>query len=325
MILETIDRKGMMVSIYDSRYANRSEEDRINWTTSLAAVSRGKDESSNPEKRYKSLMTEAEGNRPSRPFEFLPIVVNISNGETDDMGIEDDRDVISLIKFSSFPREDIMCTNMRALINANAIYQNIPYNDKIDGFAAFRIRAPMFVWAQVVTHTQLSTESQSDRVAAENEYWLPEDIEERLSLLYDKNSNNELLEKAERDGNNLANDIHSGKIPTASDEFIEYMIACASQHDVQLLLKLLGYKREIYSRAPYYFKIKEFVITGWVIDDNAWPHFLRERNAYADDGGPKNWTQKETMDLAIMIRELLEKYHGLSAKDVLEGYNHDNS
>jgi hypothetical protein len=84
-------------------------------------------------------------------------------------------------------------------------------------------------------------------------------------------------------------------------------------------LKALGYPREIWSRAPYYFKMKQFVMTGWANDDNAWPHFLRERNAYADDGGPKNWTQPETKEYAVTIRNILESNGVLSKDEVLNG------
>jgi len=258
------------VEYLDASLANKDEESRIEWTTKLAAISRGKDKSANPPKRYESLKKEAEGGKPSRPFEFLPIVLDRGVGPVD-LGIIRDDDIYRVMKFSH-DKDGFVFTNMRALINGNARYELIPYNERIGEFAAFKVYAPMFVWAQIVTHTQLSTESQ----------------------------------------------MLDGSLPEKKEHFKTWMINIAPQRDVQLLLKLLGYPREIYSRAPYYFKMKKFVITGWVNCDDAWPHFLRERNAYMDDGGPKNWTQPETQKYAYAIRQLLEENMGLSKETVLK-------
>jgi hypothetical protein len=147
-------------------------------------------------------------------------------------------------------------------------------------------------------------------VAEETSYWLPDDIEDYLARLEEDDAFiDSIISKVYLNTMDLADDIASINLPCTAEGFASYMINSASQRDVQMLLKALGYKREIWSRAPYYFKMKEFVITGWVSDDMAWPHFLRERNAYANDGGPKNWTQKETMEYAVAIRELLENAH----------------
>lgn len=281
----------------DASLANSSEEHRINWTTQLAAISRGNDKSNNPDKRFKALSKEAEGNKPSRPFEFLPVVVP-SDFSDKDMGIDldDDTGVVNLIRFSHFSKDrNLMFTNMRAIINAGADYNRIPFNPEIREFAAFKIKAPMFVWAQIVTHTMLSTESQSDRVSEEQDYWLPNDLVLRL----EDESNSDLVRRYTMD---FIGDIYE------PSEFVRWMTDHVSQNKVQGFLKELGYKREIYSRAPYYFKMKRFVITGWLNDDMSWPHFLRERNAYKDDGGPKNWTQHETYEYAYAIRTLLEEH-----------------
>ena len=65
--------------------ANVSEENRIKFVTDLAAISRGKSEANNPEKRYQHLLQEAAPNtmldagllrkHASRPLEFLKINV----------------------------------------------------------------------------------------------------------------------------------------------------------------------------------------------------------------------------------------------------------
>ncbi len=305
------------IEYLDSRFANKTEESRIKWTTELAAISRGNDKSNNPTKRYAALMEEAEGGKPSRPMEFMPIVITEKNSKTFD--IKEDEKIVRMLRYSyTDDEEQTVCTTMRATVELGVDYTKIPYNDVVEHFAAFRIKAPMFVWAQIVTHTQLSTESQSDRVAEQVDYWLPEDIEEKLTKLNtDSEYMNSIIEKVREIDIQLSDDISSGNIPDNADGFISYMIETASQKDIQLLLKVIGYPREIYSRAPYYFKMKEFVITGWVNDDDAWPHFLRERNAYMYDGGPKNWTQPETRKYSFAMRKLLEEHQSLSRENVL--------
>lgn len=312
---------GAYVELLDQRLANKSENDRIEWTTQLAAISRGKDESKNPRKRYMALMKEAEGERPSRPFEFLPVFFHTSDPVLH--GIQNESDAFNLMRFSYIDKDDYMHTNMRALLNIGIREDAVPFNREIKNFAAFKIKAPMFVWAQIVTHTQLSTESQSDRVSEEYDYWLPEDIEDRISENYGKNAKQIDIDKfAEKVGDEsfeLLDAVHDNNLPLTADGFKEWMIDFAPQKDVQILLKALGYKREIYSRAPYYFKMKRFVITGWLNDDFAWPHFLRERNAYMNDGGPKNWTQPETQQVSYAIRILLERNGMITKESILEG------
>ncbi len=321
MSKKEIDKHGGYVEFLDPLYSNATELQRIDWTTRLAAISRGKDKSANPKKRYAALMKEAEGSLPSRPFEFLPIKIPL--GKFSEMGLHGDK--LSRVSRFSITDNSYMYTNMRALIGAGVEYETIPFYEDTYEFAAFKIKAPMFVWAQIVTHTQLSTESQSDRVAEEQEYWLPDDIEEHLNRLNNDDSYMDtIVQKVYLDCIQLSDDIASGNIPITADGFKNYMVKVASQNDVQVLLKALGYPREIWSRAPYYFKMKEFVITGWINNDDAWPHFLRERNAYMNDGGPKNWTQPETQKYAYAIRGLLEEKRGatkeyiLGSKDVID-------
>jgi len=299
------------IEFLDPTGSNANEDARIHWTTELAAISRGKDKSANPPKRYKALMTEAESGRPSRPFEFMPVTMSFNQAE--DLGIEEHEKAIKLAKFShADPKSEMLYTNMRALIEAGAEYEKIPYSDDNQVFAAFRIKAPMFVWAQIVTHTQLSTESQSDRVSEEADYWLPDDLDERLDLENNPITRRDIIRKYSMDYVNPPNGM-------CAENFVDWMINHAPQSKVQDFLKELGYPREIYSRAPYYFKMKEFVITGLINDDDAWPHFLRERNAYMDDGGPKNWTQPETQEFSFAIRGLLEQYRDLKKEVVLNG------
>lgn len=171
-------------------------------------------------------------------------------------------------------------------------------------FKAIKLKVPMFIWAQwPMTHTQLSKESQSDRVAEGVGYWLPEDLVDKL----DKCSIDETLE----DDGLLVPRINIKKLKTEypKTEWIKGFTHCIlsvwSQDEVQSILKMLGYKREIWSRAPYYFKYKECVVTGWYNDPTTWQHSFLERSVVPDSW--KNWTQKETKEVLQAVKEIIER------------------
>ena len=98
------------ISTVPTDLANYSEEHRIKFVTDLAAVSRGKDESNNPEGRYKQLLKEAAGNatpdneepmegHASRVFEFLPVVLDYEIQEvTESVTSPDGRSAIPVPK-----------------------------------------------------------------------------------------------------------------------------------------------------------------------------------------------------------------------------------
>ena len=284
------------VSTIPTAEANLSEANRIKFVTDLAAVSRGKDASNNPPVRYKSLLKEAALHTPSRPMEFLPVVIDLYS---DDYGVtlwktdanvhsepiihkfNDLLDAQKLLKYSyldtnpSNPYGSIYkCyTNMRALLNAGIPYENIPFNtpEELVSFRAIKLKIPMFVFNHFVTHTALSKETLSDRVTLQSgEYWLPSDI---------------MKTTTQSDRNNI----------------LEHLLSL-SQLDAQRLLKDLGYKPEIYQRAMLEFRYKTTVATGWFNDPSVWQHFLIEREAYPDQH--KSWVQPETKQLAFSIRQL---------------------
>lgn len=190
-------------------------------------------------------------------------------------------------------------TNFRNVLNFyNSFYaytkkctdllEHIYYDtDGYEDFKVLRIKAPMFVWAQFMTHTQLSKETQSDRVTGQKDYWLPEDIVEKIKKYKESSLDPNLDSLEEINFNTILN----------------LFLNVLSQNQVQTLLKNCGYPREIWSRAPYYFKYKEFIMTGWINDPNAWGHLLLEREAY-----PKlheSWVQDETRKYADAIRKCL--------------------
>lgn len=177
-------------------------------------------------------------------------------------------------------------------------------DDRYSKFKAIKLKIPMMVWAQwPMTHTQLSKESQSDRVSEGNGYWLPEGIIEKIN-----NAPEEEISKI-----NFSQEfidlqaITSSDTPAASKvEFIlNTFLNGLPQEAVQQILKAAGYKREIWSRAPYYFKYKESVVTGWYNDPTTWEHSFLERSV--EPNSWKNWTQKETKEVLQAVRTIIKR------------------
>ena len=341
-----LDNVPVKTSVNES---NTSEENRINYVTSMAAVSRGQKESKNPPVRYKALLKEAAGNditvidgvktvkpNASRPLEFLPVVIMfrtelVDNGDginefkyltttkgdfvarvnadlfnNDIMAFSYSEDIDN-VDFEVIPNAKrnglrILRTNMRTLFNAGIPYEKIPYNTKeeLEGFIGIRGKLPMWLWAQVPnTHTRLSKEAQSVRVTDEDEYWLPEDFKDRVTQYIktvDKEVPNNFLMIA-----SMCIELSTKEIPKL---FVssQYSITI-SQEEALKFFKAIGYKQEIYNRVFYYFKYKEFIITGWKQDPKVWQHLCLERSAYPKLW--KNWTQTDTANVVSIIRKLV--------------------
>ena len=173
---------------------------------------------------------------------------------------------------------------------------------------------PIFVWAQVPnTHTQISKEAQSDRVAENKSYWLPSDFRDRLfHLTKDGTESGKPIDPEATIGwqgiYQLQEGTKIGKVAqhllmcSTHDELV-YELLALSQIESQNLFKVLGYPREIWSRAMYYFKYKEVVMTGWLIDPNVWKHLFLERNAEPQIW--ENWTQSETSIFVNTLKEVI--------------------
>ena len=318
------------VSTVKTNKANLSEKNRIKFVTDLAAVSRGKSESNNPELRYKQLLKEAALNTPSRPLEFLPVVVDICNDDGSFSVLETFNDgsydpiyefkslaeANKLLKYSYLEpagdRLNYRCyTNMRALLNAGVPYDKIPYNSKeeLKEFRALKAKIPMFVWGQVPnTHTAISKEAQSDRVATEEDYWLPNDFFKRCTEYYSERTTKSNKLSTSKVNNLMYYNI-SKEIINKPNRAINFLIngnilSSYGQGIIQGFFKELGYTKEIYQRAMYYFKYKVVVMTGWLNDTSVWKHLFIERGAE-----PKlwrNWTQKETKQFVEAIKKIVE-------------------
>ena len=336
--------------------SNLNEENRIKFVTDLAAVSRGKDASNNPAKRYASLLEEAaptaeeidmtdrftnDGEKKvykkksSRPIEFMPVVIKyIINMDGEDPLIElydtkgnqlmDDDEALSysFMQFSnmiarhSYIQGNNIYTNMRCLLNAMIPYDSIPYNtpEELKDFKAIKANIPMFIWNQVPnTHTAISKEAQSDRVAENTNYWLPEDFRDRLYYLTKDGTENGIpidpLAFVTGPGIfKLTNGHLIGQIQQArllSGNNIINELLNMTQTDVVELFKILGYHREIWSRAMYYFKYKEVVMTGWNNDPKVWEHLFLERSVRPEIN--KNWTQNETKTFVMCMDQIINQ------------------
>lgn len=283
--------------------------------TSIAAISRGKDKSNNPEKRWEHLLKEAAMGTAGRPLEYYPAIFEVvfysHMVNVIPYGILDDRykiknmdtlDFINKIsRYSHLARlgDDryILYTNYRTMLNAGWKVEEMPPLPEgwyKDGFKIVKIRCPFFVWAQLMTHTRLSKISQSDRVSGSDEYWLPDDIFIRI-----KNKREELS------GTSLYYDrVLSNVKLNDRDSLLNSIINDVSQNDAQEFFKELGYPREIWSRAPYYFKMKTFIMGGWSHDPAVWKNLFLERGVYPEEWN-KTWVQKETKEVVEMIKEIV--------------------
>lgn len=256
---------------------------------------------------------------PSRPLEFLPVVLDVNySSEEGEAILGDINKSECVIEIAiddlmngfggtfGYMKDGRLYTNMRACINAGIPYDKVPYNTKeqLANFKAIRAKIPMFVWAQVPnTHTAISKEAASDRMITTDEYWMPDDFIERVR------------KDAKRDCKTLSvNDNRyyhmSNIIACFSDmsDVVKILIHGTnttkfSQAEVIGYFKYLGYKKEIYNRAMYYFKYKEVVMTGWNNNPKVWGHLVIERNAEPTIW--KNWTQEQSKLFVEAIRKMV--------------------
>ena len=342
--------------------ANEDEDFRIGVVTSVAALSRGKDKSNNPTKRYQRLLNEAVNNpevidkeyiqkTAGRPLEFVPVIlyVYLRGGIYYLVDSKNIKDVVKLFmigdpkaldyvikamkpeefnntlgRYGYLKDTDITVdvfkfyTNLRACINAGIPYEKIPYGSTIEtdkdyaNFVCFKINAPHFVFDQVYTHTAFSKLAVSERVTSEDDYYLPDDIIDRIYKHYKESTDEDLqndgittyigktLNKKLQDKNeDIPTDIKKDLIL----ELVTIFLSELTHDEVVAYLEDLNYPKEIVNRWSYGLKFKTFFMAGWRNDPNAWNHFLVEREAYPELY--KSWVQKETAKIAKAIRKLL--------------------
>lgn len=299
---------------YDAERANSSEESRILFVSKTSSISRGKDESSNPESRYRHLLKEGAMGTASRCLEFVPVlfefevygnrvILHLKDNKQSNMPL--DKFMNTIVKFGFVENMDrgmFLCkTNLRAMLKADIPYEDVPYNDICKGFRVFKMQIPMFVFNHVVTHTMLSKESRSDRVVRLNKgnYWVPEDIVERIRNTDIEERRAVLLESGVKKAYYKLRDTLD-----ATKHYNSFILAMLSipTADLMGLLEALKYPREIFQRAVLEMRYKETILAAWE-HEFTWLNFLRERGGSEDW---KNWVQKETRQAALALAKFFK-------------------
>ena len=128
------------------------------FVSTLAAVSRGKENSNNPNRRYKSLMKETASKTPSRPLEFEPVIL-------DKTLVEDKGELEIALKYGFIDKSGLYIkTNRRAVLNNNLHYAELPNSDLKRDYVAYRLYLPNGMWDTMMVSPILSVVSSSNRV-----------------------------------------------------------------------------------------------------------------------------------------------------------------
>jgi len=312
---------------------NASKENRINAVTSIAAISRGKDKSKNPEKRYQHLLKEAAPNYSffdlleleekgdklekvaGRPLEFCPVIINGYNiiSETE-YGIPyaelrlslKDKEVLHIshkdfnntIGKFSYVEENIpdvweIYTNARALLNAGIDESRIPFNRPTELINYFIIELKV----PYFVFAQMRTHGLLSQVA----------VSERVTEEEDYWLPDDILKRVSESNNPIRGLLQGVKDKKEAEERLyQLFFNGLTVKGGKEILKALGYKKEIYNRYPSFLKYKTFIIGGWLNNPYQWGHFLLEREAFNEL--LSSWTQEQTKEAAKAIRKVIEKY-----------------
>ena len=185
------------------------------------------------EKLFKRLMKESYGDKPSRVLELIPC----------EMEVSELNQLPKPIKYFGFTIDNIYYTNMRELLNLGfELDIAMGYISDFRDYATFRITAPYFIYAQVSTHTQLTTVSHSKRYSKDRlGYWKPEEID------------------------------------MSQDEWNDFVYN-TSPYYLRDSMKNVGITRgEILNRGADSLELRSFVIGGYTNDPSAWKHFINQR------------------------------------------------
>jgi len=275
------------IEIWDYSKANSCEEARIEAANNISGTVFEKYKANNPLKRYEQSKNEAVFNSANRPLEFIPMLFTKQEFFNNINFIECNKTFNETIKFITLS-DDFVLTNLRNILkydkSNNTNFSN-NYNEIIDGYIVFKLNIPMFLRDQIITHTQLSKVNKSNRVGKQNDtYYLPNDI------LCKYNS--------EHKDNYVIKDL---------DSLIDRFVNELSPNSVKDLLKSLGYNKEIWTRWPNQMKYGVMSLGGWIQDRNGFKNLLLERSAIPEQW--KNWTQVETKNVCINIKDLIDKYY----------------
>jgi len=308
---------------------NTDLDSRVNFVTSIAAISRGKDKSNSKYKRYDKLLKEAApdlsfkeldvsnseiGKVPGRPLEFAPVILDYHTTTVNDVyevkvlhqislkshvATLENEEFMNYIAPFSFIENGKLYTNIRALMAAGIKHDDIPFSH-VTNYKAIEVKAPYFVFGQIRTHGRLSQIALSARVVEEDEYWLPEDVLSKVK----KTLTYKHIEDMDLDCIGCDECKYSKRILDASsiDELVDIFLELPIGK-VQNILKIAGYHKEIYDRWPNHLMYKRWIIGGYMNDPKAWSHFLLEREAYPELYS--SWVQDTTRETAVAIKKVL--------------------
>lgn len=328
----------------DASYANASEENRIEFISKTASISRGKESFQNPKGRYEMLLKEGALNTASRCLEFIPIVLYgeldlIVMGNSHKYGHlkncvriyldKENKSVFTcdlnefmndLVRYGYFewrtPKKGTsldygkfkLYTNLRAVLKAGIPYEKTlglyGYGKEYEDFKVLKMSIPMFVFNHLITHTRLSKETRSDRVTA---------LDPGNYWLP-----SDLATKAK----NYTGDLRKVEDPALRIEISNFLNALKTQilvdpdHNkiVQLMLNTgqdvvsQGLRVLGYPKEIYQRAMLEFRYKETIVA--GWSNDeITWKNFLRERGGSsdwKNWVQPETKELAIKIQELLQ-------------------
>ena len=285
------------VELWDFSNTSKSEQGRIEAVSVVSNSVFGQNgKIINAQRLYERIKREAAMNTPGRPFQFVPIVIKVSKF----LCIRPFKN-FEFYKYGTFVKKKhrYFCTNLRNYLKYNrndVILDKIEDHENIySNFKVFKLKVPMFVRDQLMTHTTLSKVNQSNRVGKKEsmEFYIPADLKERTYQFYLKQKHNKLI-------------AHSINNKSSLEVFDQHFLKSGIQAG-QKRLQNVGYSKELYSRFPNQLKYGIMWIAGWYDDPNGLYNLFLQRNTIQDKW--KNWTQHETFQYVKMMKELTEKHH----------------
>jgi hypothetical protein len=241
-----------------------SKDSLAEYLAQCMSVVRGKEPRNNI-KLWNRLMKESYGDKPSRAFELIPCVVDISfaYGHFYKAG-----------KLFGYKKGSNYYTNMRELLNWGWSEEKCFYQVDFTHYRTFKCVAQYYAVAQIQTHNQITSILHSNRYTeSQYGYWYPEEFEDWY----------------------IKNDDRGVMIQDSWNEAVETFNPVELE---DFMKNELGVKRrEIFSRGSDSLRKREFVLGGSTIDPYAWEHFVNQRL--------DPHTQKETREITKMIKGLL--------------------
>ena len=204
-------------------------------------------------------------NSPSSVFSFIPLKLNRNGVEKSIIGKD--------IQLFGFFKGDSYFSNMREVLNWGWNYIDALQYVDFSNYKVVRAMAPYMCYQQIRTHSQLNAVSHSARYTESDlGYWMPEEY-----LPFQKKHG--YMEPQES-----WNDFVQNNTPAMLKAFMKHTLGIN--------------RREVYARGSDMLQYRVFSLGGYTNNENAWPHFIRQR-AYDPH------TQLETRLLCEMISDTI--------------------